>query len=305
MCCLSPPHPSQICSVPSSATVLVWVSTFQAHLAVLLPDDFAAVQVVGSPGKADAAILAACKDDASAQTLYILGIQLGISSWQQHWLQSCAHRLPQSADVSEPPSYTADDSRGRDLPAEHADATQTHGLEAASASTELEHVLQSVRSSTVAPQQPGADGTNVPQSNVAAVSNTRDATDAYSQDQIAMASEESLACQNFIEGIRQTEFGMGVELGASGAELRQKMNDRLGRALHRLSQDLYSKDVHFVLELVQNADDNAYGADVWPAVEFILKDTGITIMNNEVQAAPREAPRLHLHPHLDDDIQRL
>lgn len=76
---------------------------------------------------------------------------------------------------------------------------------------------------------------------------------------------------------------MDVELDASGAELRQKMNERLGRALHRLSQDLYSKDVHFILELVQNADDKTYEADAWPAVEFILKDTGITIVNNEVR----------------------
>ena len=275
------------------------------HTAALLLHNFTAVQVVGSPGKAEAAILAACKDDVSAQTLYSLGIQLGISSWQQHWLQCCAHTIP--GDIAEPPSYTADESQGQDLPAQHADATQTHdGLESASASIELEHILQSVRSLTVAPQQPGTDGTKATRGDVATVSKTLDATDASSQDQIAMASEEeSLRCQKFIEDIRQTEFGMGVELGASGAELRQRMNDRLGRALHRLSQDLYSKDVHFVLELVQNADDNAYEAEVWPAVEFILKDTGITIVNNEVQSAPHEAPGVCLHPQLDDDIHRL
>jgi len=64
--------------------------------------------------------------------------------------------------------------------------------------------------------------------------------------------------------------------------LRQKSNDRLGRALQRLSQDLYSKDVHFVLELVQNADDNVYDEGVCPALEFILNAEGITILNNEV-----------------------
>lgn len=128
----------------------------------------------------------------------------------------------------------------------------------------------------------GADDTSVPQSGLAAISNTSNVTDRYNEDQHKAASEESLECQKFIESIREEEFGMGVDLGASGAELRQKMNDRLGRALHRLSQDLYSKDMHFVLELVQNADDNAYEADVWPAVEFILQDTGITIVNNEV-----------------------
>ena len=34
--------------------------------------------------------------------------------------------------------------------------------------------------------------------------------------------------------------------------------EREGRSLHRLSTELYSKDTHFVLELVQNADDNTY-----------------------------------------------
>ncbi len=32
----------------------------------------------------------------------------------------------------------------------------------------------------------------------------------------------------------------------------------MGRALQRLSAELYSRDTHFVLELVQNSDDNAY-----------------------------------------------
>ena len=238
------------------------------------------LQVVGSPHKAEAAILAACKDDALAQTLYSLGIQLGISSWQQHWLQRCAHGMSLNIAASELLGNTAVDSQGPALSAEHADATQIHESNSATASVELESILQSIRSLTVAQQD--ADDKTAPQSSVAAVSCILDVSDALSEKQIAAASEESLECQQFIESIRQAEFGMGVELDVSGAELRQKMNDRLGRALHRLSQDLYSKDVHFVLELVQNADDNAYEAGVWPAVEFILRDTGITIVNNEV-----------------------
>ena len=39
-------------------------------------------------------------------------------------------------------------------------------------------------------------------------------------------------------------------------------NARIGRALQRLSAELYSRDTHFVLELVQNADDNAYPSGV-------------------------------------------
>lgn len=32
--------------------------------------------------------------------------------------------------------------------------------------------------------------------------------------------------------------------------------EMIGRTLHRLSCDLYSKQTHFILELVQNCDDN-------------------------------------------------
>jgi len=45
---------------------------------------------------------------------------------------------------------------------------------------------------------------------------------------------------------------------------------------------VYSKDVHFVLELVQDPDDNVYDEGVCPALEFILNADGITILNNEV-----------------------
>lgn len=52
---------------------------------------------------------------------------------------------------------------------------------------------------------------------------------------------------------RKTEFGIGVELTAEGQKLMQVHQDRLGRSLERLSTELYSKDTHFVLELIQVA----------------------------------------------------
>ncbi|GFH15830.1 DUF3883 domain-containing protein [Haematococcus lacustris] len=59
-------------------------------------------------------------------------------------------------------------------------------------------------------------------------------------------------------------------------------NARMGRALSRLSQELYSRDSHFVLELVQNADDNSYPPGVIPTLEFVLHEDRITVLNNEV-----------------------
>lgn len=53
-----------------------------------------------------------------------------------------------------------------------------------------------------------------------------------------------------------------MALGEDGQKLMLKQQERLGRSLDRLSRDLYSKDTHFVLELIQNADDNDYPPEV-------------------------------------------
>jgi hypothetical protein len=42
------------------------------------------------------------------------------------------------------------------------------------------------------------------------------------------------------------------------------------RALVRLTQEIYAEDVHVMLELVQNADDNLYAAAVQPALAFVF-----------------------------------
>lgn len=53
-----------------------------------------------------------------------------------------------------------------------------------------------------------------------------------------------------IESIRREEFGLGPDLMASESSMLKKQHARLGRALHCLSQELYSQDSHFLLELV-------------------------------------------------------
>jgi hypothetical protein len=58
-------------------------------------------------------------------------------------------------------------------------------------------------------------------------------------------------------------------------------SQKLGRAMEKLSIELYSKDTHFVLELLQNADDNSYDPDVSPSVEFVISQQGMVIRNNE------------------------
>ncbi|XP_065862787.1 protein NO VEIN [Euphorbia lathyris] len=84
-----------------------------------------------------------------------------------------------------------------------------------------------------------------------------------------------------IESIRRYEFGLDPNLSCSESTMLEKQHARLGRALHCLSQELYSEDSHFLLELVQNADDNIYPGNVEPTLTFILQESSIVVLNNE------------------------
>lgn len=48
-----------------------------------------------------------------------------------------------------------------------------------------------------------------------------------------------------------------------------------------LSTELYSKPTHFLLELVQNADDCSYAAGVDPRLLLILFEDGLLYASNE------------------------
>lgn len=94
------------------------------------------------------------------------------------------------------------------------------------------------------------------------------------------------ACVAIVNQIRREEFGIGIELNEDGQRLMLVQQERLGRSLDRLSKDLYSKDTHFVLELVQNADDNSYpddmtGTDDLPSVKFTMRSDAVLVLNNE------------------------
>lgn len=50
----------------------------------------------------------------------------------------------------------------------------------------------------------------------------------------------------------------------------------------RLSDELYSKSTHFLLEFVQNAEDNSYARGVTPTLRLKLENRRIRIECNEV-----------------------
>ncbi|KAM3327144.1 hypothetical protein P3S67_002270 [Capsicum chacoense] len=81
--------------------------------------------------------------------------------------------------------------------------------------------------------------------------------------------------------LQREEFGLQPDLSPVESAVLNKQHARLGRALHCLSQELYSQDSHFILELVQNADDNTYLEHVEPTLTFILQYKGIIVLNNE------------------------
>ncbi|CAG5134711.1 unnamed protein product, partial [Candidula unifasciata] len=89
-------------------------------------------------------------------------------------------------------------------------------------------------------------------------------------------------CRAIVENIQREEFGLGIQLDETGEKLMRKQHERQGRSLQRLSRDLYSKETHFVLELIQNADDNAYDSDIVPSVKFVIDLSGVTVLNNEM-----------------------
>ena len=96
--------------------------------------------------------------------------------------------------------------------------------------------------------------------------------------------QRSSYCQMFIENIQREQFGVGLKFGVEEEKLMNIFRERQGRSLYRLSQELYTKDSHFVLELIQNADDNEYLEDMMaekPTVAFIVEADKITILNNE------------------------
>ncbi len=72
-------------------------------------------------------------------------------------------------------------------------------------------------------------------------------------------------------------------------EEKQKQDSQdLRNALTLLSKELYSEDVHFVMELLQNAEDNEYPENTTPKLRFelqredLLQRDDLTILNNEV-----------------------
>ncbi|CAH8850373.1 unnamed protein product [Trichobilharzia szidati] len=107
--------------------------------------------------------------------------------------------------------------------------------------------------------------------------------------------------RQFIEDLRRREFGVGADLSEEAVDLLQRVEGKLSRSLTQLSEEIYGLPGHFLLELIQNADDNTYSNDgeggdgddeMPPTLEFHLssnhstdsmgnKNFSLYVMNNE------------------------
>lgn len=105
--------------------------------------------------------------------------------------------------------------------------------------------------------------------------------------------------KDHIEWIRKEKF----RLAPDGTIIEHNpLSDDLQRAIEQLSKGLYSKETHFILELIQNAEDNHYSENVKPDLTFLLlpKDpTGtpraegaLIVINNERGFRPKDVKAL-------------
>lgn len=102
--------------------------------------------------------------------------------------------------------------------------------------------------------------------------------------------EESILQKAVINKIRSEVFNLGLD----GRPIKNVGNllQMLNGASELLSEGLYERTDHFLFELIQNAEDNAYGSEVRPKLKFHLLDYDPTntagsagsllILNNEV-----------------------
>lgn len=72
------------------------------------------------------------------------------------------------------------------------------------------------------------------------------------KDLIKLDDSDICDASLIIESIRRDEFGLEPNLDFNEDSLLKKQHARLGRALHCLSQELYSQDSHLLLELVSS-----------------------------------------------------
>ncbi|KAM5562292.1 protein NO VEIN-like [Rosa sericea] len=215
---------------------------------------------------AASAILSECSQSEQRIMLHEVGLSLGIVEWIYDYYTFLSNGTAQSfiseASCSNAVGYEM--GSGSKPLQDVSDKFLTSGRSMAGS---VREDVQEVGSTDVSLKIGGAE-----------ISDER-AGSGYTQHSAKISEYEDAS--QVIESIRRDEFGLHSSQTTSESIMLKKHHARLGRALHCLSQELYSQDSHFLLELVQNADDNTYPTYVEPTLTFILQDSGIIVLNNE------------------------
>jgi hypothetical protein len=90
-----------------------------------------------------------------------------------------------------------------------------------------------------------------------------------------------LSPRQVIEDIRRREYGIGLHAASPEAAVVRRMRAKLERAVQLLAGELYADGIHFVLELLQNAEDSEY--DVWdePFFRLVRRPDHLLVQYNE------------------------
>ena len=186
------------------------------------------MQVLESAPFAYSSLLQECTTHRERAALHTLGFALGIVHWQQDWRHSMLS-IPQQAQHA-PASLTASPAMQQST-ADDKDAAQTpHGLAAV--------VHQLLGRDQLATGQ-SLSATSTPQAGTSLLQAGITTLEAASP--AAVVPRSAAQCRQIVEAVQRDDFGIGLQLTGEAAELRRRQNERMGRALQRLSQELYSK----------------------------------------------------------------
>lgn len=84
--------------------------------------------------------------------------------------------------------------------------------------------------------------------------------------------------KNIIEGIKYEWLG---DENSGNQKALKKAHSRLTDTTKLLSDELYVDDLHFLMELIQNADDNTYSKNEIPTLEIKLQEDKLIFICNE------------------------
>uniref|UniRef100_A0AAV1UFX7 Protein NO VEIN C-terminal domain-containing protein n=1 Tax=Peronospora matthiolae TaxID=2874970 RepID=A0AAV1UFX7_9STRA len=218
----------------------------------------------------------ACQSDAERKMLVLISSRSLSPLWMEQTEKWCTRRENLTIVTVEDTSGDWSDDRGKGMTAtESKSALPGHPSNVSNKADDIGVVCHLLDTFDSEAASQGFSDDRLDRNTVESEPSARD-----------VASADS--CRSFIDELRKKQFGVGLHIedeAATSVLLIQQQ--RLERALKRLSDELYSESTHFVLELLQNADDNAYDDAVVPLGEFtVTADKHIVFYNNERGFSP-------------------